>query len=320
MDPIAVLKTLWHHKVFVLPVLFLTAFAAVYMYSYAPRSYEALTTYAIVNPKIPSSQEIEKDPALGELNTDNPYLRSADSSLITQVITTRLNDAATSEALKKAGLATDYKVERPSAAFLVEISAVSDSEVIALDTVRALGTRLEQELHTIQTVNGASEQYLFTSLVVAVPDKATEQFSSRLRSLIVVVVAGLVLTLGAVSVARSVETARERTRTARTSSPLIRKSRKKRHNEAAKPDEEHVAASGADPLFELETLVKLDLPAPQTGPLRQRNPQKILSRPMLTTVLPTKQLLSDRRRDQPRSEERLSIRKVGHGSFRVLCA
>ncbi|ABM07255.1 MULTISPECIES: hypothetical protein [Micrococcaceae] len=271
MDPIAVLKTLWHHKVFVLPVLFLTAFAAVYMYSYAPRSYEALTTYAIVNPKIPSSQEIEKDPALGTLNTDNPYLRSADSSLITQVITTRLNDASTSEALDKAGLATDYKVERPSAAFLVEISAVSDSEDIALDTVRALGTRLEQELQTIQTVNGASDRYLFTSLVVAVPDKATEQFSSRLRSLIVVVVAGLVLTLGAVSVARSVESARERARTERTSSVPTRKGRKKRTGEAVNPEGERAAPSHADTLSELETLVELGVPSPKEELLRQRN-------------------------------------------------
>ncbi|TQS91531.1 chain-length determining protein [Arthrobacter sp. TS-15] len=278
MDPIAVLKTLWHHKVFVLPVLFLTAFAAVYMYSYAPRSYEALTTYAIVNPKIPSSQEIEKDPALGALNTDNPYLRSADSSLITQVITTRLNDASTSEALDKAGLATDYKVERPSAAFLVEISAVSDSEDIALDTVRALGTRLEQELHTIQTVNGASDRYLFTSLVVAVPDKATEQFSSRLRSLIVVVVAGLVLTLGAVSLARSVESARERARTERTTSALTRKGRKRRTGEAQNPEDKRAASSRADTLSELETLVELDAPSPKQELLRQRNPlQDILN-------------------------------------------
>ncbi|MFW0774829.1 chain-length determining protein [Paenarthrobacter nitroguajacolicus] len=272
MDPIAVIKTLWHHKVFVLPVFFLTAFAAVYMYSYAPRSYEAMTTYAIVNPKIPSSQEIEKDPELGLLNTDNPYLRSADSSLITQVITTRLNDSSTSTALNNAGLSTDYKVERPSAAFLVEISAVSETEDVALNTVRTLGTRLEQELRTIQTINGASDQYLFTSLVVAVPDKATEQFSSRLRSLIVVVVAGLVLTLGAVSVARSVEAARARARSERPSSEPVPRRSKHYGSEIPDPKNGQPPALREGAVSGLETLVEIDLPSAEKELLLRRAP------------------------------------------------
>ncbi|MCR1160100.1 chain-length determining protein [Paenarthrobacter sp. UW852] len=253
-------------------MLLLTAFAAFYVYAYAPRSYEALTTYAIVNPKIPSPQEIEKDPALGALNTDNPYLRSADSSLITQVVTTRLNDASTSDRLKKAGLATDYKVERPSAAFLVEISAVSDSQDIALETARALGRQLEQELHAIQTVNGASDQYLFTSLVVAVPDKATEQFSSRLRSLIVVVVAGIVLTLGAVSLARSLESARARIRTESKPVPSTRKHRRKDKDETGTPADHRSDSASGNSLSELETLAEMKLPSPKQRLFPQRGP------------------------------------------------
>ncbi|GAA3279612.1 chain-length determining protein [Paenarthrobacter aurescens] len=212
MDPVAVIKTLWRYKVFVLPVLLLTAVAAVYMFSYAPRTYEARTTYAIVAPQVPTSEQIEKDPALGLLNTDNPYLRSADTSLVAQVAVTRLNDVATGDFLAEQGLSTDYKVERPSDAFLIDISGISDDKALAISTAKTLGERLEQDLRTIQTINGASDRYLFTALAVAPPEKATEQFSSRLRSVIVVVVAGLVLTLGAVSLARAVETSRNRER------------------------------------------------------------------------------------------------------------
>ncbi|BCW63236.1 chain-length determining protein [Paenarthrobacter sp. TYUT067] len=210
MDPVAVIKTLWRYKIFVLPVLLLTAVAAVYMFSYAPRTYEARTTYAIVAPQVPTAEQIEKDPALGLLNTDNPYLRSADTSLVAQVAVTRLNDVATGDFLAEQGLSTDYKVERPSDAFLIDISGISDDKAQAISTAKALGERLEQDLRTIQAINGASDRYLFTALVVASPEKATEQFSSRLRSVIVVVVAGLVLTLGAVSLARAVETTRNR--------------------------------------------------------------------------------------------------------------
>jgi capsular polysaccharide biosynthesis protein len=212
MDPLAVIKALWHHKLVVLPVLILTAFAAVYVYSFAPRSYEARATYAIVNPKIPSASDLEREPQLLDLNSDNPYLRSSDSSLIAQVVATRLKDDSTGDALVRQSLSTDYSVERPPNSFLIDVSAVSENKETATATVRALGTRMEEDLRQIQLVNGAADRFLFTSLLVTSPDNATELFSSRLRSLIVVVVGGLVLTFGAVSAARALETARNKSR------------------------------------------------------------------------------------------------------------
>ncbi|WP_426002680.1 chain-length determining protein [Paenarthrobacter sp. NyZ202] len=268
MDPVAVFKTLWRYKIFVLPVLLLTAVAAVYMFSYAPRTYEARTTYAIVNPKTPTSEDIEKDPSLGLLNTDNPYLRSADTSLVAQVAVTRLNDVATGDFLASRGLSTDYKVERPSDAFLIDISGISDDKEQAIATAKALGERLEQDLRTIQTINGASDRYLFTALAVAPPDKATEQFSSRLRSVIVVVVAGIVLTLGTVSLARAVEASRTRNnnsngeprnRTRRQSKPLV-------------PGPVPPAPEEAAALAHLETLVASD-PRPRSEARRQTAPK-----------------------------------------------
>ena len=146
MDPVAVLKTLWRYKVFVLPVLLLTAVAAVYMFSYAPRTYEARTTFAIVAPQVPTSEQIEKDPALGLLNSDNPYLRSADTSLVAQVAVTRLNDVATGDLLAAQGLSTDYKVERPSDAFLIDISGISEDKTQAIKTAKALGLKIPAHL------------------------------------------------------------------------------------------------------------------------------------------------------------------------------
>ncbi|SDW53222.1 Capsular polysaccharide biosynthesis protein [Arthrobacter sp. cf158] len=227
MDPVAVIRTLWHHKLIVLPVLLVTALAAVYVYSFAPRSYEAKATYAIVNPKIPTAAELEKNPELNSLNSDNPYLRSADSSLIAQVVGTRLNDDTTGDALLRDGLSTDFTVQRPPASFLIEISASSESKDKAVATVKALGTRLEKDLFAIQSINGANERFLYTSLMVAAPDNATEQFSSRLRSLIVVLVAGVVLTFGAVSIARGLESSRSRARSAAPAGEPNTKSRRR---------------------------------------------------------------------------------------------
>ncbi|MFP3579207.1 chain-length determining protein [Arthrobacter sp. SIMBA_036] len=208
MDPLAVIKALWHHKFVVIPALLLTAFAAVYVYAFAPRSYQAQATYAIVNPKVPTASELERNPSLQDLNSDNPYLRASDSSLIAQVEATRLKADSVGSALSKQSLSTDYTVERSPNSFLLDISAVSPKKEVATATVQALGAKMQQDLKQIQTVNGAADRFLFTTVVVTPPDNAIEQFSSRLRSLIVVIVGGLVLTFGAVSAARALETAR----------------------------------------------------------------------------------------------------------------
>ncbi|MFJ5956268.1 chain-length determining protein [Paenarthrobacter sp. NPDC092416] len=278
MDPVVVIKTLWHHKLVVLPVLLLTALAAVYVYSFAPRSYEAKTTYAIVNPKIPTAAELEKNPALGLLNSDNPYLRSADSSLIAQVIGTRLNDDTTGDALLRAGLSTDFTVERPPASFLIEISATSDSREKAVATVNALGSRMEEDLHSIQSANGADERFLYTSLMIAAPDNATEQFSSRLRSLIVVLVAGVVLTFGAVSIARGVENSRARARAEAPTEERQKKSRRRRADPDPEERAEHDEESKPLTLTALDKLTVQDVLEPtgsdddaflQNGPLHE---------------------------------------------------
>lgn len=213
MDPIAVLKTLWQHRLFSVPILILTFAAALYVFQFAPRSYESSATYAMINPDIPTQQDIIKNPDLGKLNSKNPYLRSSDPSLIVQVLLTRLNDSSMADKLKDQGLSADYTVSRGVGGingFLVDITGIAETPEKSFATTRALGKMLENYLYDAQKVNGADDTYLFSSIVVASPDKATEQFSSRLRSLIAIFLTGVVLMFGAVSIARSVSVSRNR--------------------------------------------------------------------------------------------------------------
>ncbi len=213
MDPLAVLKTMWHHKLIVLPVLLITLIAGVYVFQFAPRSYQTTMTYALINPSPPSQADIEKKPDLGKLNSNNPYLRSSDPSLIVQVVITRLSDGSTGDQLAKEGLGSDYTVSRGVGGqngFLIDITGIGSSPEASNVLVRKLGAYLEQDLSEIQKVNGADSAYLYTPLVVAPPDKPVEQFSSRLRSLIVVLLGGIVLMFAAVSFARALDAARMR--------------------------------------------------------------------------------------------------------------
>jgi hypothetical protein len=213
MDPISVLNTLWRHKWVAVPVILLTVVACVYVMFFAQRSYQASTTYALITPKLPTAQELEKNPKLASVNEDNPYLRSPDSSLLSQVLITKLGAQKVAEDLRDAGLGTEYTVAQSSSSasgMLLQLSATGSSPVQAVDTALALGKHLTAILHEVQTVNGADESYLFTALPVDGPGQAKEMFSSRLRTVIIVGVGGALLLFGAVSVARSLEMARAR--------------------------------------------------------------------------------------------------------------
>lgn len=212
MDPMAVLSAVWRYRSFVLPALIITLVAAIYVFQFGPRTYESSMSYALVNPKLPTDQEIAADPLLGQLNMDNPYLRSSDSSLVTDVLITKLNSSSTSELLSERDLGSEYTVGAGATGngFVVEITGVGDSPEQAVTTTKALGALLVEDLRSIQKVNDADDRFLFTALVVSPPDAATEQFSSRLRAVIIVFLGGAVLVFASVSLARAMEASRLR--------------------------------------------------------------------------------------------------------------
>ncbi|MET3947561.1 hypothetical protein ABIB49_002265 [Arthrobacter sp. UYCu512] len=221
MDPLAVLKTLWHHKFFVLPVVLLTLLAAGYVYQFGPRSYEASMSYAVVNPIVPTSEDIQKKPELGLVNKDNPYLRSADPALVIDVLITRLNSLAVGDKLQSAGLGNEYAVSRGLGGngFVVDIRGVGDSAQQAVATTEALGQLLESNLLEMQSINGADKTYYFAPLMVSKPDRATELYSNRLRAAIIVFLVGAILVFGAVSLARVVEVAGRKRAARKAASP-----------------------------------------------------------------------------------------------------
>lgn len=214
MEPTGVLSSLWRYRWYVLPALLITLGVAAYVYALGPRSYESTVSYALVNPDVPTEADIEREPALAQLNGDNPYLRSTDPNLVANVVITRLLSPVTADYLEDVGLSGDYSVSPGvgGSGFIVQITGVGETAEQSLATSNALGKMFEQELRSIQLVNGADDRFLFTSLVVSQADRATEQFSSRLRAVVIVLVGGIVLVFGAVSLGRAIDASRERRR------------------------------------------------------------------------------------------------------------
>lgn len=223
MDPTDVLRAMWQQRWYVLPALLIALASAAYVYQFAPRSYESTATYALVNPAVPTSEELEADPALAALNADNPYLRSADANLVTDALTAQLNASPTVESLEAAGVGAEYRVGPGEGGngFVIDITSMAATPDGAIATASGVGTILEQELRELQKVNGADDRYLFTPLELAAPTSATEQFSSRLRSVIMVLIAGGVLVFAAASLGRfrGKRRARKPSRRAEAASP-----------------------------------------------------------------------------------------------------
>ncbi|KAA0977553.1 hypothetical protein FQ154_07470 [Paeniglutamicibacter gangotriensis] len=205
MDPLTVLSTLWRHKWTAIPVIMLTLAACAYVYLYAPRTYEASMSYALAAPDVPSEYELEQNKDLAKLNSDNPYLRTGDSSLLSQVVIAKLSDLVVVEALEADGLGTEFTIA-PIANLgmgLVKITATANTPEIAVKTAQTLGDKFTSTIKSTQEVNSADPSYLYTALPVQGPGPAQELYSSRLRSLIMVGIAGAVLLFGLVSISQS---------------------------------------------------------------------------------------------------------------------
>lgn len=206
MDPLAVVRALWRYRWYALPGLLLSAVLAGYFLQFGPRSYEAVSSYALVNPDLPSAADMEEDPELAQLNSDNPYLRSSNPTLITDVLLTRLGTATVEDELADRGLSTTYSVARGIGGngFVIDITGEGGSPEQAQETSRVVGQILEEDLITVQKINGADDRFLFTAILIA-ESEATERFSSRLRSVIMVFAAGGILVFAGVSLGRWAE-------------------------------------------------------------------------------------------------------------------
>lgn len=205
MDPVSVLKTVWRHKWVAIPIVLVTILAAGYVYFLAPRTYEAAVSYALTPPSLPTQEERDRNPDLAKTNMDNPYLRS-DNSLLVQVVIAKMTDPGYVEGLRAQGLVTDFTIApvASGSSGLISAIATSQSAEKSIEEATLLGKEFTRTLKEVQQVNGADVNYLYEPILVRGPGPAVEQYSSRLRSVIMVGVAGGLLLLTGVSIAQSI--------------------------------------------------------------------------------------------------------------------
>jgi hypothetical protein len=205
MSLLLIVRKIWKYKLLTLPILVLVVLGSYYVMAVTPPTYEASATYILVNPPAPPTEaEIARDPALGKIKTDNPYLRFSDQSVLVQVLASRLTSEEARLALYKQGADPDY-IAAPSAQFgfsapILQITGTGTTPAGAVKTTNLVGAALERELDHMQEIRRVSKEYRIKTEAVVTAQDATLKASGKLRSLVAVFVLGGIMLFLAISV------------------------------------------------------------------------------------------------------------------------
>lgn len=206
MDPMAVVRVVWRHKFIALPFAVIAVGLFVGALLFGPRAYQASASYAMITPSLPGPLEVDANPALAE-KINNPYLRSSDPTLVLEVGKTRLSSEQVADTLVDEGLSTEYTVGQGlnTSSQILVITAGAATPDVAVATAGRLGELLQQQILEAQIASGASPEYVVSIQPINVPTGAVERVSSRLRNAAVAGIGGLVLFVGALSLARAID-------------------------------------------------------------------------------------------------------------------
>jgi capsular polysaccharide biosynthesis protein len=213
MDLLLIARKVWRYKLITLPVVLLTLLGAVYVVVVKEPTYEASSSYILINPPPPpTAEDIARNPALGNVNADNPYTRFADQTVVVQLLASTLSGESARRALMNAGADSRYAVA-PTSEFgystpIVQITGVGASPKVAVRTAKVVGQAVSRELDRLQQSEGVDSRYRIKTYQVDAPDGAQLRASGQLRALVGVLALGAVLLFVVVSVADALTTLR----------------------------------------------------------------------------------------------------------------
>lgn len=213
MSILAILETIWRHKLAALPVILATLAGAAYVVALSEPTYEAKASFVFINPPAPPTPaQIEREPSLAGVKADNPFTRFPDQSVVVDVLARRVNSEEVRTELVRQGADKRYEVV-PSRRFgssvpILEVVGVGATPDSAMITLRLVGDRVEKELQALQTMEGVDPRFLIRALEVEASPKARARVSSKARSLVGILALGALATLTAVSLAEAIGTRR----------------------------------------------------------------------------------------------------------------
>lgn len=210
MDLLSIGRTIWRHKLATLPVILLMFVGVVYTFALKKPVYHATSSYILIAPPgPPTADQINRDPALARIHTDNPYVRFGDLGVIVEVLTQSLGTDQERAALLKTGADPRYTVgpstDLTTTAPIVDVTGVGTTPAQAIRSADVVGNAISAKLGQMQSAQGVDQHYWITALQVTVPDHAQLQVSGRLRTLVAVIAVGVIVLFVLVSTLNALE-------------------------------------------------------------------------------------------------------------------
>jgi hypothetical protein len=205
MTLLLIFRKIWRYKLATIPIFALVLAGSFYVIAVTAPTYETSATYILVNPPpLPTEAEIARNPELGRINGDNPYARFSDTSVLVQILASRMNSDDKRLALEKQGADINYQVA-PSVEFgfsapLVQVTGTGTTAEAAVKTATVVGQALTQELDQMQSIRKVDKTYRIKAEAVVAVGEAKLKPSGKLRSLVAVMVLGTIMLFIAISV------------------------------------------------------------------------------------------------------------------------
>jgi hypothetical protein len=215
MDLLALSRTIWRHRIAVIPVLVLMLAGLIYVVKIKPPTYDADGELALISPPAaPSAAQIAADPKLAKIDANNPYLDYGDLTYVGDAVMDRVTSHSAQQALAAEGVSPKYQVAMssdPGNPAFIDITGVGTTSASAINAAQKVMTAANDDLQQIQldTNPPVSPTYMITMETLLAPTSAQQEVTSKLRALIEVLGVGVVLLFLVISIAEAFARKRE---------------------------------------------------------------------------------------------------------------
>jgi hypothetical protein len=162
----------------------------------SPPTYRSSGSIVLLNP--PAAPDFDpNDPTATTVNTENPYVRFNDLSVVVDIVARIVSGETTRAALYEQGV-TEYEVaanQNFARGPIIEVTAKEATPAAAIESAQLVLEEVEFVLQERQQVQGTDERYFISIDEVEAPSRATTVLASTLRSAMGALAVGGLLTL-----------------------------------------------------------------------------------------------------------------------------
>jgi capsular polysaccharide biosynthesis protein len=209
MDLLSIVQTLWRHKLAALPVILLTAVAAFYVTAVKAPTYEATSSFLLVNPPgPPSATQIATHPKLAKVNTGNPYVEYGDLAIVADAVDSVVTSSSAGQALAQEGADPRYQVEVSTDVGnppIIQITGLGKNPQEAIKSANLVTSAAQNDLYLIQKQEGVNALYMIRPIMLVQPLQASKSVSGNLRTLVAVLAMGAIALFILISVIDAIE-------------------------------------------------------------------------------------------------------------------